>query len=400
MWFILFLMTSLLVSHVHNMLCMNNRSSNNQNQQNNQLQQVPKCNVQGCSKDCWQELKGWYFAACTKTHAKQLPWGFKPTCIKCKQNVCYQNRTDTRLFSPVCSFCFDQQNNQNFNNSFNNQYQQQNNQNNGQRQFLLVPRCNSQGCNQDCWEDPDRSGWYSTGCKRSHCQNFIPICIICNQNNCHTDGSGWFSPTCNFTCLNILEQRKNNQSLNTQTQQNNQFNNNNQNNNTNNTDIYFFFDDNPNKSESFNQAYDFLGNFYPCDITLTIGNQLYIFANAEAAYQALKFRNYQNILQQLTQVTSGYQAWDLARRNSQYGDTTIHNVNPNTGKTYKEEWMLDVVWAKFVQNQQLARQLKNTGNVRLIEWTHNDDFWGVNRSSGQGQNILGKILMEVRQNLP
>lgn len=60
--------------------------------------------------------------------------------------------------------------------------------------------------------------------------------------------------------------------------------------------------------------------------------------------------------------------------------------------------MRRIVAAKFRQNPELARRLLATGQARLVETnTWNDTFWGVYR--GQGQNHLGKILMDIRNNL-
>ena len=56
------------------------------------------------------------------------------------------------------------------------------------------------------------------------------------------------------------------------------------------------------------------------------------------------------------------------------------------------------VEAKFHQHADLAQKLLETGNRELIEGnTWNDRFWGVCR--GQGENHLGRILMDVRSHL-
>lgn len=71
----------------------------------------------------------------------------------------------------------------------------------------------------------------------------------------------------------------------------------------------------------------------------------------------------------------------------------------------REDWqevkvgiMRDIVTAKFTQNPDLAQKLLETGNELLQEensW--NDKFWGT--VNGEGENHLGKILMEVRDRL-
>lgn len=62
--------------------------------------------------------------------------------------------------------------------------------------------------------------------------------------------------------------------------------------------------------------------------------------------------------------------------------------------------MLHVVECKFHQNPAIAKLLKKTGDKYLEETNHWDDkIWGVDSTTGEGENALGKILMEVRTQL-
>jgi N-glycosidase YbiA len=60
--------------------------------------------------------------------------------------------------------------------------------------------------------------------------------------------------------------------------------------------------------------------------------------------------------------------------------------------------MRTAVWAKFSQHEELALLLLSTGDARLVEHTENDDYWG-DGGDGSGKNMLGRILMEVRERL-
>jgi len=40
----------------------------------------------------------------------------------------------------------------------------------------------------------------------------------------------------------------------------------------------------------------------------------------------------------------------------------------------------------------------NTGDAKIVEQTENDDYWG-DGGDGSGKNMLGKILMRVRDEL-
>lgn len=60
--------------------------------------------------------------------------------------------------------------------------------------------------------------------------------------------------------------------------------------------------------------------------------------------------------------------------------------------------MRAAVLAKFTQNEELRELLLSTGDARIVEHTENDDYWG-DGGDGKGKNILGRILMEVREQL-
>lgn len=53
---------------------------------------------------------------------------------------------------------------------------------------------------------------------------------------------------------------------------------------------------------------------------------------------------------------------------------------------------------KFKQNAEIREILFSTGNEEIIENTVHDYYWGCGKN-GTGKNILGIILMEVREEL-
>lgn len=64
----------------------------------------------------------------------------------------------------------------------------------------------------------------------------------------------------------------------------------------------------------------------------------------------------------------------------------------------KVDAMYNAVYAKFSQNPDLKHRLLATGNRYLEEGnTWNDVNWGV--CNGVGLNLLGQVLMAVRQQL-
>ncbi len=134
----------------------------------------------------------------------------------------------------------------------------------------------------------------------------------------------------------------------------------------------------------FRNDYDFLSNFYPCQIEY---EELF-YQNAECAFQAQKC-----ITQEEKLVFCNLPASKAKRMGRQV------KLRPDW-ETVKVSIMEEIVRAKFVQNPYLMKKLLNTGELLLIEGnTWKDTFWGVDISSGKGENHLGKILMNVREEL-
>lgn len=86
------------------------------------------------------------------------------------------------------------------------------------------------------------------------------------------------------------------------------------------------------------------------------------------------------------------------------------SVSPYDDKLWSEvkyDIMKKVVHAKFSQNPEFAKILKNTGNATLAEASRYDKCWGIGLCeedakkgvAWRGTNLLGKILMEVRYDL-
>ena len=60
--------------------------------------------------------------------------------------------------------------------------------------------------------------------------------------------------------------------------------------------------------------------------------------------------------------------------------------------------MREAVRAKFTQHAGIREKLLGTGRARIVEHTARDSFWG-DGGDGSGRNWLGRILMEVCQDL-
>lgn len=132
--------------------------------------------------------------------------------------------------------------------------------------------------------------------------------------------------------------------------------------------------------DNFHGKYFFLSNFF-C-VPVKYGGLT--FTNTEAAFHSEK----------------------CSSRSSEFV-----NLNPSEAKRLgrrvklrpdwedvKDDIMLNVVCAKFDQHPDLAQKLLETGDEELVEGnTWEDRYWGV--CGGKGKNMLGKILMRVREEL-
>lgn len=138
-----------------------------------------------------------------------------------------------------------------------------------------------------------------------------------------------------------------------------------------------------NKIETFSGAFHFLSNFHPA--RLMFGGVTYW--TAEHAYQAQKTVNDNTRLNISILQTPG--------EAKQYGKSVVLRSDWDE---IKLEIMEAVVRAKFTQNPPLKEKLLATEDVELEEGnTWGDTYWGV--CDSEGENHLGKILMDLRKDL-
>lgn len=66
----------------------------------------------------------------------------------------------------------------------------------------------------------------------------------------------------------------------------------------------------------------------------------------------------------------------------------------------REHYMYIALREKFIQHPILAKMLLATKDAELLEgnWW-GDLFWGVDHKTLEGQNVLGKLLMQIREEL-
>ena len=67
-------------------------------------------------------------------------------------------------------------------------------------------------------------------------------------------------------------------------------------------------------------------------------------------------------------------------------------------ETVRDEVMMQALRAKFTQHPALKALLQGTGDAILVEHTRNDFYWG-DGGNGKGKNMLGVLLMRLREEL-
>lgn len=129
-----------------------------------------------------------------------------------------------------------------------------------------------------------------------------------------------------------------------------------------------------------------LSNFYPCKIEIEMYGEIYVFQNAEAAYQAHKMLEGNQYM--FTTLTA-MEAKSIAK---------TFPMQPEWGEIMKEAAMMHVLDAKFTQHDDLNNYLLSTYPRKLIHWAPWDNYWGWSKDNN-GWNRLGELLMELRSDL-
>lgn len=80
---------------------------------------------------------------------------------------------------------------------------------------------------------------------------------------------------------------------------------------------------------------------------------------------------------------------------AQKGRDRKHLMHP-LWEQIKDDVMRAAVLAKFTQHPELQKILLSTQDALLVEHTVNDSYW-ADGGNGTGKNMLGIILMEVRE---
>ena len=134
--------------------------------------------------------------------------------------------------------------------------------------------------------------------------------------------------------------------------------------------------------DTFFGVFQFLSNFYPCEAVY----DGVAYPTAEHAYQAAKSTN--------KKVRNRIRGTDTPGQAKRMGQKVILR---QSWESIKVDIMREILWTKF-SDPYMAELLLATGDAMLLEENNwGDRFWGV--VDGDGQNVLGNLLMEIREDL-
>lgn len=143
----------------------------------------------------------------------------------------------------------------------------------------------------------------------------------------------------------------------------------------------------------------FLSNFHPSVFTI----DGVTFSSVEQYFQYEKARLFSDIecMQKIMQTNNPKEQKFLGNSCKRYDDNVWNLASINV--------MKKGLMAKFQQNEYLGKKLLATNGLYLAEASATDCKWGIGFGLGnpqandlrkwRGQNLLGKLLMEVRDSL-
>jgi ribA/ribD-fused uncharacterized protein len=156
-------------------------------------------------------------------------------------------------------------------------------------------------------------------------------------------------------------------------------------------EILYFFSKEPENKE--------FSNFY--ETTFTLDDIEY--KSAEHAFQAIKAKTFgdEEMFAKILKAKSAQSAKSFGKK--------VKDFKEDVWNAKKEDTMRAILRAKFTQNLELRKQLLNTEDKVLANADARDKYWGIGTSAStaiakdpkkwKGENLLGKLLMEIRTEL-
>ncbi len=148
----------------------------------------------------------------------------------------------------------------------------------------------------------------------------------------------------------------------------------------------------PNGRDTEKQIFFYEADFYPFSnfSAFKLIWERRIFDTSEAAYQWVKFRGEPTVQCKITSAVSAHEAFKRAEKYQSCvrGDWVLKRVGI----------MKLILRAKVGQHDYVRRKLIASGDRELVEDSWRDPFWGWGPNR-DGQNMLGKLWMEIRKEI-
>lgn len=139
-------------------------------------------------------------------------------------------------------------------------------------------------------------------------------------------------------------------------------------------------------------VYGEFSNWYLCDFSYA--GQDFISSEQALMWRKAKMFGDEDIAEKILQTTNQGQIKKLGRQVKNYDDKKWAAERYNI--------MVEILHEKFSQNSELEATLLGTVGMELYEASPYDNVWGIGSASTDcinGQNLLGKALMQVRKNI-
>lgn len=144
---------------------------------------------------------------------------------------------------------------------------------------------------------------------------------------------------------------------------------------------------------TFSGEHRWLSNFWVSPIRFYALGELWEFSTAEQVFQMAKLQFAELSLEELQELFEQVKELETPGQAKRFG-RRIPRLDVPAWDAARDKTMRYVVAAKFTQSKELRQKFMDLEGYYLEEGNHwGDRYWGVD---GTGENRLGKILMELR----
>ena len=119
------------------------------------------------------------------------------------------------------------------------------------------------------------------------------------------------------------------------------------------------------------------------------------YPTVEHAYQCERYTD-KKIIEEIRKATSPVKAWEVSTKYKHLQIPEFKN------ESYKLKIMKMLMTLKAEQHEEVRKALKDSGDLeivkRVVTYPPGDGFWDIGED-GKGLNHIGKIWMEIRENI-